>query len=1424
MDPSLNPAHASSLDWAVEGLLAELGEALRMLEAHAQSGGKQGSLDDCIGHLRKVAGIFTMTRMKVPQLLCEELQTAVNQYPQQTGQAAQDTLSLMAQAISELTRYLGNPGRTNPLVAQINNLRALGGQALFAESPAFGINLEPGIWAFRRGAGQPLDSEVIRKVRMRYQRTLLGLLRDGTTSEHLANLREVFRILYQLGETSYLSALGYAGLTLTERLQSDNLQLGVAVRSQLKRIDGVLRKLIVGTDYQDTGLLRNILYCVATGTDHGVLSTRLIEIFALEACTDGAAADDPGTGSTRSNLIAESRVALDRIKTSVNRCIEADWQWDLLGEVPSSLAMVEGALRLYPLVELARLADCAVRYVGDSLLEHRRQPSQSEIDLFAEVIVAIDYYLECLQQGATFDPECLVERALDNCARLGFPPRDVPEDAPGKLVGETGASPEEIAATVHSAPDPAAERTRRLMPLHSLMAKSLDRLIMAEQLVADWTAGELAPEDLDLLLDDLNRLRQTATRCKVDQIAQLCELLAKVQAGFSGEHELDEATSDWFGRAYALLLSMLDAVAAWQVVPRIEPGLRASRPAVPAESAETEQQAVPEPDGPGEGQAREPEPPIDIESGTAAEQDIDSILVEGDDGFEAELLDTFLEEADDLVREIGAGISNWRKDSAALSNADLIHRALHTLKGGARLSGLPQLGKLSHEFESFIIDQQVLHSADESFFARALDWLDRLNAQIEAVREARLTGSPVSEAAAVEEPRLAPVDEQPAPERTRSLSAEQLVPSDPGATPVKDETGAAAAGGDGPAADERAGDARRDQQDSIRLRADLVEDMVNLSREATVYRGRVEAQLTGMDGQLEELEVTIDRIQQLARRLDAETEAHIRFCSEQLAESGEDGAFDPLEMDRYSMLQQLSQQLIESASDLQDLRASLVAGNRDAGAILVQSARIQNELSGHLMRTRMIPFEQIVPRLERITRQISRELGKRAELRTQDISGEFDRTLLEQLVPPIEHILRNAIDHGIEDAAGRAAAGKRKTGRITLNLHRQGSHMVLVLEDDGAGIDYEAIRTRAVSEGLADTRSVTAMTEDQLTELLLTPGFSTAETLTQISGRGIGMDVVRSTIGNMGGNLKVSSVAGRGSRFELSLPFTTLVNRALMVHIGEDTYALPLAALEALVRLTKADLEGYYKNPGKKLSYGGDDYEFGYLGELLRIREKPPLEALVDSTVSLVLFHVREHRVALLIDEVIGSSEVVVKSLSWPFNSVPGLSGAAIMGDGSVVVTLDMPDLIDAHFSALRSGATGLTIEESGYAPLIMVVDDSVTVRKVTSRFLTRHGFSVETARDGAEALRLIHDLEPDLVLLDVEMPRMDGFELLGALRSTDQFRDLPVILITSRTGEKHRQRGLSLGASAYHGKPFREDQLLQEIQRVLARPEPDHE
>ena len=555
------------------------------------------------------------------------------------------------------------------------------------------------------------------------------------------------------------------------------------------------------------------------------------------------------------------------------------------------------------------------------------------------------------------------------------------------------------------------------------------------------------------------------------------------------------------------------------------------------------------------------------------------------------------------------------------------------------------------------------------------------------------------------------------------------------------------------------------------------------------------------------------------RRLDIETEAQVLFRQEQIQQTDKD--FDPLEMDRYSHLQQLSRSLIESASDLADLRATLTEKVRDTETLLLQQSRINSTLQEGLMRSRMVPFSRMVPRLRRIVRQVASEVGKKVSFELDNVEGELDRSVLERMVAPLEHMLRNAVDHGIEKPDDRVAAGKPETGRIVLSLGREGGDVILRLVDDGRGIDLKRVRAKAIERGLmiADAE----LSDRDIMQFILHAGFSTAESVTQISGRGVGMDVVSAEIKQLGGSVSINSRWGQGTEFYVRLPFTVSVNRALMVALGNDFYAVPLNTIEGIVRVSPFELEHYYTDPDSRFEYAGERYQMRYLGNMLNTDLVPRLEGQ-SLPLPVILVRSAEHTMALQVDALLGSREIVVKSLGQQFSLVQGLSGATVMGDGSVVVILDPHALVRKEM-ALASAqiplmATGGLPEpkEDDTVPTIMVVDDSVTVRKVTSRFLEREGFEVITAKDGVDALQVLQDRIPDLMLLDIEMPRMDGFEVAKNVRGSRRWKGIPIIMITSRTGDKHKDHALSLGVDNYLGKPYQEDLLLESINELLAK------
>jgi chemosensory pili system protein ChpA (sensor histidine kinase/response regulator) len=762
-----------------------------------------------------------------------------------------------------------------------------------------------------------------------------------------------------------------------------------------------------------------------------------------------------------------------------------------------------------------------------------------------------------------------------------------------------------------------------------------------------------------------------------------------------------------------------------------------------------------------------------------------------------EILEIFLEESEELSDIIDACLTSWKDHPESTDFIDDLKRALHTLKGGARLAGLKQLGDISHDFETYLLELESRRQTPaQNDFQPMLDWHDQINRGMESVAKAAQASAPEPEAAdaTTQANTLPAAAAKPAPQQ-----------------PQKD--------------DRRQRQNQAQPQEMVRVGADVLEALVNLAGETSINRGRVEQGITEFAFNVEEMGNTVQRLYEQLRRLDSETEAQIMSNYQKGVDLGEyDEDFDPLEMDQYSELHQVTKQLSESASDLLDLKNTLLDRNKDTETLLLQQARINTELQEKLMRTRMVPFSRLVPRLRRIVRQISGEVDKRVDFDVLNPEGELDRSLMERVVAPLEHMLRNAVDHGIETGTGREAAGKDSTGHINLELSREGGEVVITLSDDGKGIDTDAVRKKAIERGLVAPDA--QLSEQEIQQFIFHAGFSTAAAVTQISGRGVGMDVVASEIKQMGGSVTIDSRQGQGTRFIIRLPFTLAMNRALMVKAAEDSYAIPLNQIEGIVRISPFELQHYFEEENPVYTYVGQDYELQYLGNFVHGNRVPHLENQT-TPMPVLLIRSTEHTVAIVVDDLVGSREVVVKAVGPQLATVAGISGATILGDGSVVIILDIHSLIRAahvQTTALAAGEVVPTLpqepEEDAQpqrdTPLVMVTDDSVTVRKVTTRLLERNGYEVVTAKDGIDAIAKLEDIRPDVMLLDIEMPRMDGFEVATHVRHDSRLQDVPIIMITSRTGEKHRERAFDIGVNCYMGKPFQENELLSTIRELL--------
>jgi len=834
---------------------------------------------------------------------------------------------------------------------------------------------------------------------------------------------------------------------------------------------------------------------------------------------------------------------------------------------------------------------------------------------------------------------------------------------------------------------------------------------------------------------------------------------------------------------------------------------------------------------------------------------------------DAEIAAIFSEEAAELLGAADQALVDWFKKKDNREPVEELKRYLHTLKGGARMAGIVAMGDLSHELETLLIgldDGRIAPSQEiDDVLQRSVDELHRmrdtviagkkvtaavqLEKHLHQINAGEIVVADEAEAAARKRVE-APAEEVGVPETGDTVSVEFTTePEDVVSmvivdTPLNEEVAeirkakeipdavpevaeeekkvamaspepAAAAGEDeAELADERpfpaqAPAAEGGRQEFARIDPDLLEDLLNAAGEISIYHSRLSQQISSIEFHVDEFEQTVSRLREQLRKLEIETEAQIMHSHQGTLVARD---FDPLEMDRYSNIQQLSRALAESANDMGSLKDLLQSLTSEAETLLVQQARVTTELQDGLMRTRMVPFKHHVARLTRLVRQAADESGKRAELAVEGASGELDRQVLDKMLPPFEHMMRNAVVHGIEKPEERQAAGKPATGRITIRLHREGAEMVIDVADDGAGLDVDAIRRKAYEKNMLKPDS--KVSDQEIMELILTPGFSTAETVTQSAGRGVGMDVVANEVKKLGGSLKISSVTGQGTNFTVRLPFTLAITQALIVRTGDEIYALPLPTVEGVARIARADLETMLSQSEPSYEYGEETFRFRHLGMYLGGQSaKLPDD---DSFVPVILVRAGEHSAALLTDERLASREIVVKSVGPQLSSVRGISGATILGDGRIVLILDINALV-------RTGAPVVELKTAAPTPrddrpLAMIVDDSITVRRVMERFLERNGMRVVTAKDGLDAVSQLQDHKPDIILLDIEMPRMDGYEFASHVRNDERFSDVPIIMITSRVGDKHRARAIELGVNDYLGKPYQDMELLEAIQRLL--------
>ncbi|WP_305823441.1 hybrid sensor histidine kinase/response regulator [Massilia brevitalea] len=758
--------------------------------------------------------------------------------------------------------------------------------------------------------------------------------------------------------------------------------------------------------------------------------------------------------------------------------------------------------------------------------------------------------------------------------------------------------------------------------------------------------------------------------------------------------------------------------------------------------------------------------PVTLDAAVAAPLAGEPVL---HDELDPDLLPVFLEEAADLLPQIGNGLRQWQQDPSDTGPAQGLLRTLHTVKGSARMAGAMRIGQHTHELETQI--ENMVHAGTTA--PGAFDELMASYDQVLVLFEQLV--------------------------KPAALEAE-------GAEPAAAAPGAAADAPILPALPAAPADAQGEARTPlVRVRADILDRLVTQAGEVSITRSRLENQMGVLKTALNDFSDNLGRLRRQLREVEMQAESQI---ASRMSIAGE-REFDPLEFDRFTRLQELTRMMAESVNDVASFQESLARSVDGANEELAAQSRMTRDLQRDLMRVRMVPFASLSERLFRVARQTAKETDKRVNLDIRGGGVEIDRSVLEQMAAPFEHLLRNAIVHGIEPRAARTAAGKNETGEVLVQVSQQGNEVVLQFSDDGAGLDLERIRAKARAQGLAEPDA--ELSDKDAAELIFAPGFSTADTLTELAGRGVGMDVVRSEAQALGGRVVIASSAGQGTRFTIHLPLTLAVTQVVLVASAGKTYALPSTLVEQVMPVREPDLQA--AAAAGVLEVQGQVLPFHYLPALLG--EGGTFEPGMRSR-PVMLLHSGGERIALQVDEVLGNREVVIKNLGPQLARVPGIAGATVLGSGDIVLILN-------PLALGRNAGTAVPMVDvpqhpvpAVHKPMVMVVDDSLTVRRVTQRLLEREGYRVALAKDGVDALEQLPEVRPDLMLVDIEMPRMDGFDLVRHVRGDAATHAIPVIMITSRTADKHRNYAMGLGVNAYFGKPFQEPVLLGAIAGLL--------
>jgi chemosensory pili system protein ChpA (sensor histidine kinase/response regulator) len=789
-----------------------------------------------------------------------------------------------------------------------------------------------------------------------------------------------------------------------------------------------------------------------------------------------------------------------------------------------------------------------------------------------------------------------------------------------------------------------------------------------------------------------------------------------------------------------------------------------------------------------------------------------------------EMLEVFALEAEDLLQNINTNLALLETSPNNREALLEVRRSAHTLKGSAGIVGLKKLSDLAHRVEDlldFMAENEI--DGNEKIFELLLASTDCFATLANGETSVQLEGK-ISRLYKDFDEALILLKQAKA-----QISAFETKPNQP------DEN---------PAAEKEAQNSAVQNRSVIRVSIEKLDELVKIVSDLLVSRSVFEQRLSEFEQQIGELDNSTNRLQQATGKLEIDFEANMLQEGEKRRKGEKENAliassvsssphllfsssqFDALEFDRYTEFHQTTRELIETAADTSSINSELDALKGKFEMLFDSQRRAIDDLQDKLLRLRMVNFGALSARLQRTIRVTCEEEGKFADLIIEGENLEFDTQILDSLVEPLLHLLRNAVAHGIESPETRRLLGKEETGKVLLRIYSEGTHINLTVSDDGRGVSAASLIEKAVQNNFISRAEAQALSEEDAFSLMFMPGLTTADKLSQVSGRGVGMNIVKTSILRQQGTISVDSKPHKGTIFTVRLPVALAVTRALLVKTGGQTFAFPLKLIKQAAAIPAESLEKIKRE--KSLQTDTKDSTYLHLGELLGL---PAPAKSNNEFIPLLTLETLGSPCSLLVDEIVKTEEIVIKPLGAPLKNRAEFLGAAILGDGRVVPVLDLIHLIaergtrsaESKISTPAQEKTGIFTDQSKIQNpkskilSVMIVDDSPSVRTVNSKLIKSAGWQTIIAKDGLEALEILQTFveQPDIILTDVEMPRMNGYELLSSLKQSEKLREIPVIMITSRAGDKHRQKALDLGVSEYLTKPYQDFALLEKIREL---------